>query len=80
MRFSCALRFWPAIDSVLRAAACTRDVQVRLLVSCWKHSPASMFPFLQSLLALNRPPLKCDIQVVRWETLTKRLELNADGS
>uniref|UniRef100_G3Q4F5 Phospholipase D family, member 7 n=1 Tax=Gasterosteus aculeatus aculeatus TaxID=481459 RepID=G3Q4F5_GASAC len=57
------LRFWPAIDSVLRAAACTRDVQVRLLVSCWKHSPASMFPFLQSLLALNRPPLKCDIQV-----------------
>ncbi|KAM8909152.1 5'-3' exonuclease PLD3 isoform 2-T2 [Spinachia spinachia] len=57
------LRFWPAIDSALRAAACTRDVQVRLLVSCWKHSPASMFPFLQSLLALNRPPLKCDIEV-----------------
>ncbi|KAL6118127.1 uncharacterized protein ACO6RY_15781 [Pungitius sinensis] len=56
------LRFWPDIDSALRAAACTRGVQVRLLVSCWKHSPASMFPFLQSLLALNRPPLKCDIQ------------------
>ncbi|XP_054453036.1 5'-3' exonuclease PLD3 isoform X2 [Anoplopoma fimbria] len=57
------LRFWPAIDSALRAAACTRDVQVRLLVSCWKHSPAPMFPFLQSLLALNRPQLKCDIDV-----------------
>ncbi|XP_070769888.1 LOW QUALITY PROTEIN: 5'-3' exonuclease PLD3 [Enoplosus armatus] len=57
------LRFWPAIDSALRAAACTREVQVRLLVSCWKHSPAPMFTFLQSLLVLNRPPLKCDIDV-----------------
>ncbi|XP_078117255.1 uncharacterized protein pld7 isoform X1 [Sander vitreus] len=57
------LRFWPAIDSALRAAACTRHVQVRLLVSCWKHSPAAMFPFLQSLLVLRRPPLKCDVDV-----------------
>ncbi|KAG7517894.1 phospholipase D3-like isoform X2 [Solea senegalensis] len=56
------LRFWPPIDSALRAAACTRGVQVRLLVSCWEHSPASMFIFLQSLLVLNRPPLKCDIE------------------
>ncbi|XP_070819147.1 uncharacterized protein pld7 [Chaetodon trifascialis] len=61
--FTKPLRFWPAIDSALRAAACTRDVEVRLLVSCWKHSPASMFTFLQSLLVLNRPPLKCDIGV-----------------
>ncbi|XP_034399354.1 5'-3' exonuclease PLD3 isoform X2 [Cyclopterus lumpus] len=57
------LRFWPAIDSALRAAACTRGVQVRLLVSCWKHSPAAMFPFLQSLLVLGSPQLKCDINV-----------------
>ncbi|XP_068455019.1 5'-3' exonuclease PLD3-like isoform X2 [Clinocottus analis] len=57
------LRFWPAIDSALRAAACTRGVQVRLLVSCWKHSPGPMFPFLQSLLVLGRPQLKCDIDV-----------------
>ncbi len=64
---SVSLRFWPAIDSALRAAACTREVQVRLLVSCWKHSPAPMFTFLQSLLVLNRPSLKCDIDVVRWE-------------
>ncbi|XP_041799905.1 5'-3' exonuclease PLD3 isoform X2 [Chelmon rostratus] len=62
-QFTEPLRFWPAIDSALRAAACTRGVQVRLLVSCWKHSPASMFTFLQSLLVLNRPPLKCDIDV-----------------
>uniref|UniRef100_A0A671Y6L8 Phospholipase D family, member 7 n=1 Tax=Sparus aurata TaxID=8175 RepID=A0A671Y6L8_SPAAU len=57
------LRFWPAIDTALRAAACTREVQVKLLVSCWKHSPAAMFTFLQSLLVLNRPPLNCDIDV-----------------
>ncbi|XP_071397786.1 uncharacterized protein pld7 isoform X1 [Centroberyx affinis] len=57
------LRFWPAIDTALRAAACTRGVEVKLLVSCWQHSPAAMFVFLQSLLVLNRPPLKCDINV-----------------
>ncbi|KAI9515806.1 hypothetical protein NQZ68_022160 [Dissostichus eleginoides] len=62
-QFSEPLRFWPAIDSALRSAACTRGVQVRLLVSCWKHSPSAMFPFLQSLLLLNRPPLKCNVDV-----------------
>lgn len=52
------------LDSALRAAACARRVQVRLLVSCWSHSPGAMFPFLQSLLVLSRPPLSCDLQVV----------------
>ncbi|XP_077434519.1 5'-3' exonuclease PLD3 isoform X2 [Vanacampus margaritifer] len=61
--FAKPLRFWPAIDSALRAAACTRGVKIRLLVSCWQHSPAAMFTFLQSLLVLNRPPMKCDIEV-----------------
>ncbi|XP_015803073.3 5'-3' exonuclease PLD3 isoform X4 [Nothobranchius furzeri] len=56
-------RFWPAIDSDLRAAACTRGVRVRMMVSCWEHSPASMFTFLQSLLVLSRPPLRCNIEV-----------------
>ncbi|KAF6717368.1 Phospholipase D4 [Oryzias melastigma] len=62
-QFTEPVRFWPAIDSALRAAGCTRGVQVRLLVSCWKHSPASMFPFLQSLLVLRRPPLSCGVEV-----------------
>ncbi|XP_072252303.1 5'-3' exonuclease PLD3 isoform X2 [Leuresthes tenuis] len=61
--FTKPLRFWPAIDTSLRAAACTRGVQVRLMVSCWGHSPASMFTFLQSLLVLSRPPLECNIDV-----------------
>ncbi|XP_061139219.1 5'-3' exonuclease PLD3 isoform X1 [Syngnathus typhle] len=61
--FTKPIRFWPAIDSALRAAACARGVKLRLLVSCWEHSPAAMFTFLQSLLVLNRPPMKCDIEV-----------------
>ncbi|XP_026213159.1 phospholipase D3 isoform X2 [Anabas testudineus] len=62
-QFTDPLRFWPPIDSALRAASCTRGVEVRLMVSCWKHSPGSMFTFLQSLLVLSRHPLKCDIHV-----------------
>uniref|UniRef100_A0A672FNC1 Phospholipase D family, member 7 n=1 Tax=Salarias fasciatus TaxID=181472 RepID=A0A672FNC1_SALFA len=50
------VRFWPAIDSALRAAACTRGVHVRLLVSCWEHSPGSMFTFLRSLLNVFTVP------------------------
>ncbi|XP_075899508.1 uncharacterized protein pld7 [Nelusetta ayraudi] len=61
--YSKPLRFWPVIDSALRAAACTRRVEVRLLVSCWPHSPAAMFTFLQSLQVLSRPPLKCGVHV-----------------
>ncbi|XP_060936211.1 uncharacterized protein pld7 [Limanda limanda] len=62
-QFTEPIRYWPAIDIALRAAACTRGVQVRLMVSCWEHSPASMFTFLQSLLVLNKPPLKCAIDI-----------------
>lgn len=56
-------RFWPPLDSALRDAACSRKLQVRLLVSCWPSSKAAMFVHLQSLLVLNRAPLNCDIQV-----------------
>ncbi|KAJ8394067.1 hypothetical protein AAFF_G00054110 [Aldrovandia affinis] len=66
-RFTKTPRFWPAIDSALRAAACARGVEVNLLVSCWQHSPGSMFIFLESLLALNRHPLSCKIQVKVFE-------------
>lgn len=58
------IRFWPAIDSALREAACARKVEVNLLVSCWSHSPEAMFIFLQSLSVLNKTPLGCTIHVV----------------
>ncbi|TKS72731.1 Phospholipase D3 [Collichthys lucidus] len=73
--FTEPLRFWPAIDSALRAAACTKSVQVRLLVSCWAHSPGAMFTFLQSLLVLNRPPLNCDIDVKVFKVPSTREQM-----
>uniref|UniRef100_A0A8B9RA30 Phospholipase D family, member 7 n=1 Tax=Astyanax mexicanus TaxID=7994 RepID=A0A8B9RA30_ASTMX len=60
-------RFWPAIDSALREAACARGVEVKLLVSCWSHSPGAMFVFLQSLAVLGKTPLSCNIHVNVFE-------------
>lgn len=62
-QFSQPKRFWPAIDTAIRAAACTRGVEVNLLVSCWPHSPRAMFVFLQSLAVLHHRPLGCNINV-----------------
>ncbi|XP_018588787.1 phospholipase D4 [Scleropages formosus] len=61
--FSKPPRFWPAIDSALRDVACSKAVEVRLLVSCWPHSQGAMFVFLQSLQVLSHSPLSCPIQV-----------------
>ncbi|XP_068766381.1 5'-3' exonuclease PLD3 [Struthio camelus] len=52
MEFSHPQRFWPVIDNHLRKAVYERKVQVRLLVGCWRHSKAAMFPFLRSLAAI----------------------------
>lgn len=60
-------RFWPAIDSAIRAVACTKGVEVNLLVSCWPHSPPAMFVFLQSLAVLNTSPIGCKINVRVFE-------------
>ncbi|XP_033014398.1 phospholipase D3 [Lacerta agilis] len=53
MEFSHPKRFWPVIDDHLRKAAYERRVRVRLLVGCWRHSKANMFPFLRSLAAMH---------------------------
>ncbi|XP_051514249.1 5'-3' exonuclease PLD3-like isoform X2 [Myxocyprinus asiaticus] len=66
-QFTEPIRFWPAIDSALREAACARGVEVKLLVSCWNHSPGAMFVFLQSLSVLNKPPLSCNIHIKVFE-------------
>ncbi|XP_053486949.1 5'-3' exonuclease PLD3 [Ictalurus furcatus] len=65
--FTPEIRFWPAIDSALREAACARKVEVNLLVSCWSHSPEAMFIFLQSLSVLSKTPLGCSIHVKVFE-------------
>ncbi|XP_062856686.1 5'-3' exonuclease PLD3 isoform X2 [Trichomycterus rosablanca] len=66
-QFTQPIRFWPAIDSALRDAACARGVKVNLLVSCWSHSPGAMFIFLQSLSVLSKSPLSCNIHVKVFE-------------
>ncbi|XP_057205870.1 5'-3' exonuclease PLD3 [Triplophysa rosa] len=71
-QFTEPVRFWPAIDSTLREAACVRGVEVKLLVSCWSHSPGAMFVFLQSLSVLNKPPLSCKIHTKVFEVPSKR--------
>uniref|UniRef100_A0A8D0DJX0 5'-3' exonuclease PLD3 n=1 Tax=Salvator merianae TaxID=96440 RepID=A0A8D0DJX0_SALMN len=53
MEFSHPKRFWPVIDDHLRKAAYERNVRIRLLIGCWKHSKPDMFPFLRSLAAMQ---------------------------
>ncbi|XP_031442880.1 5'-3' exonuclease PLD4 isoform X2 [Clupea harengus] len=62
-QYSDPVRFWPPIDTAIREAACARGVEVNILVSCWNHSPRSMFIFLESLSVLRQPPLQCRIAV-----------------
>ncbi|XP_042626282.1 5'-3' exonuclease PLD3-like isoform X2 [Cyprinus carpio] len=71
-QFTEPIRFWPVIDLALREAACTRGVEVKLLVSCWSHSPGAMFVFLQSLSVLNKPPLSCNIYAKVFEVPSTR--------
>ncbi|NXY84181.1 PLD3 Phospholipase, partial [Alcedo cyanopectus] len=61
--FSYPQRFWPPIDDRLRTAAFERHVAVRLLVACWGHSKATMFPFLRSLAALADNQTSYNVQV-----------------
>ncbi|NXT59688.1 PLD3 Phospholipase, partial [Pluvianellus socialis] len=63
--FSHPQRFWPAIDNRLRKAVFERRVRVRLLVGCWRHSRATMFPFLKSLAAVadNRTRYSMEVRL-----------------
>ncbi|XP_006902765.1 PREDICTED: phospholipase D4 [Elephantulus edwardii] len=54
-RFSRTPRYWPVLDNTLRAAAFSRGVHVKLLVSCWLNTDPTMFPYLRSLQALRNP-------------------------
>ena len=58
-------RYWPVLDTALRAAAFNRGVRVRLLVSCWPHTDPSMFPSLRSLQAFSNPAAGVSVDVVR---------------
>ncbi|XP_027855300.1 phospholipase D3 isoform X1 [Xiphophorus couchianus] len=56
-------RYWADIDTQLRRSAYERKVKVRLLISCWPHSPPVMLPFLKSLASVHDYRNKLDVQV-----------------
>lgn len=58
-------RYWPVLDSALRAAAFDRGVHVRLLVSCWLNTDPTMFTYLRSLQAFSDPSAGISVDVVR---------------
>lgn len=58
-------RYWPVLDSALRAAAFNRGVHVRLLVSCWLNTDPAMFTYLRSLQAFSDPSAGISVDVVR---------------
>lgn len=57
------------LDNALRAAAFSRGVQVRLLVSCGLNTDPSMFPYLRSLQAFSNPEAGVSVDVVRTHFL-----------
>ncbi|XP_069602868.1 5'-3' exonuclease PLD3 [Ranitomeya imitator] len=61
--FSKPRRYWPVIDNHLRKAVYERHVTVRLLISCWANSKPNMFPFLNSLDALQNNKSHYNIEV-----------------
>lgn len=63
--FSQPRRYWPEIDNHLRKAVYERHVSVRLLISCWASSKPPMFPFLNSLAALNssKPHYNAEVKI-----------------
>ncbi|KAG7201489.1 hypothetical protein KM043_004248 [Ampulex compressa] len=62
--YTAKLKYWPVIDDALRAAAIERKINVRLLVSWWKHSRGSETYFLRSLedLASSYPNVKIEVR------------------
>lgn len=58
-------RYWPVLDNALRAAAFSKGVRVRLLVSCGLNTDPTMFPYLRSLQALSNPAANVSVDVVR---------------
>ncbi|XP_059771232.1 5'-3' exonuclease PLD4 [Balaenoptera ricei] len=62
-RFTHPARYWPVLDTALRAAAVGRGVRVHLLVSCWLNTDPSMFPYLRSLQALSNPAANVSVDV-----------------
>ncbi|XP_013104942.2 5'-3' exonuclease PLD3 [Stomoxys calcitrans] len=66
MMYSKEKTYWSTIDDALRSAAIDRKVQIKLLISWWKHSNPSEDYFLRSLQALSNSLPNVDIQIKRF--------------
>ncbi|XP_012223859.1 5'-3' exonuclease PLD3-like [Linepithema humile] len=64
--YTAQVKYWPIIDNALRAAAIERKIDVRLLISKWKHSRPSESYFLKSLQDLTRSYQNVKIEVRRF--------------
>ncbi|KZC12940.1 Phospholipase D3 [Dufourea novaeangliae] len=64
MIYTPKIKYWPIIDDALRTAAIERKIQVRLLISSWKHSRESEVSFLRSLVELtgSYPGVKIEVR------------------
>lgn len=60
------VKYWPAIDNAIRAAAIEHKIEVKLLISKWNHSRPSEDYFLRSLADLTRSYRKVSIEVRRF--------------
>lgn len=62
--YTAQIKYWPIIDNALRAAAIERKIEVRLLISWWKHSRPSESYFLKSLqdLTYSYPNVKIEVK------------------
>ncbi|EFN84877.1 Phospholipase D3 [Harpegnathos saltator] len=64
--YTAQVKYWPIIDNALRAAAIERKIEVRLLISWWKHSRPSETYFLRSLQDLTSSYANVNIEVKRF--------------
>ncbi|XP_014480692.1 PREDICTED: phospholipase D3-like [Dinoponera quadriceps] len=64
--YTAQVKYWPIIDDALRAAAIERKIDVRLLISWWKHSRPSETYFLKSLQDLTSSYPKVKVEVRRF--------------
>ncbi|EDV99105.1 5'-3' exonuclease PLD3 [Drosophila grimshawi] len=64
--FGQKLQFWPAIDNAIRSAAIERGVHVKMLISWWQHSDASMDHYLRSLQDLTMSNRHVNIEIRRF--------------
>ncbi|XP_066584799.1 5'-3' exonuclease PLD3-like isoform X2 [Prorops nasuta] len=66
MIYSAKVKYWPIIEDALKTAAIERKVNVRLLISYWKHTRRYQYFMLRSLMDLTNSFKGVKIEVKRF--------------